>query len=32
MAAGAAMDEWGFEQLRFWLEHRVRLPVGPLSA
>jgi site-specific recombinase XerD len=24
------MDEWGFEQLRFWLEHRVELPVGPL--
>ena len=26
----AGMDEWGFEQLRFWLEHRVKLPVGPL--
>ena len=26
----ARMDEWGFEQLRFWLEHRVELPVGPL--
>ena len=26
----AGMDDWGFEQLRFWLEHRVQLPVGPL--
>jgi integrase len=24
------MDEWGFEQLASWLEHRVGLPVGPL--
>jgi site-specific recombinase XerD len=23
----AGMDEWGFEQLRCWLEHRVQLPV-----
>jgi site-specific recombinase XerD len=22
------MDEWRFEQLRCWLEHRVQLPVG----
>jgi hypothetical protein len=26
----AGMDEWGFEQLGCWLEHRVELPVGPL--
>lgn len=26
----AEMDEWGFEQMRLWLEHRVQLPVGPL--
>jgi site-specific recombinase XerD len=24
------MDEWGWQQLRPWLEHRVGLPVGPL--
>jgi site-specific recombinase XerD len=24
------MDEWGWHQLRPWLEHRVGLPVGPL--
>lgn len=24
------MDEWGFEHLNLWLEHRRRLPVGPL--
>jgi site-specific recombinase XerD len=24
------MDEWGWEQLRPWLEHRVTLAVGPL--
>jgi len=24
------MDEWGWAQLRPWLEHRVALPVGPL--
>ena len=24
------MDDWGFEQLRAWLECRVELPVGPL--
>ena len=24
------MDAWGWEQLRPWLEHRRRLPVGPL--
>jgi site-specific recombinase XerD len=24
------MDEWGWEQLRPWLERRVELPVGPL--
>src|ERR1035441_1534900 len=24
------MDDWGFEQLRAWLESRVELPVGPL--
>lgn len=24
------MDDWGWEQLRPWLEHRVALPVGPL--
>jgi site-specific recombinase XerD len=23
-------DDWGFEHLNRWLEHRVRLPVGPL--
>lgn len=26
----AGMDDWGFEQLHTWLEHRVELPVGPL--
>jgi site-specific recombinase XerD len=26
----AGMDDWGFEQLRAWLECRVELPVGPL--
>ena len=26
----AGMDEWGFEQVNLWLEHRRRLPVGPL--
>ena len=26
----AGMDEWGWEQLRPWLEHRLTLPVGPL--
>jgi integrase len=25
-----AMDEWGWEQLRPWLDARARLPVGPL--
>ncbi len=24
------MDEWGWQQLRPWLENRVELPVGPL--
>jgi site-specific recombinase XerD len=24
------MDEWGWQQLRAWLEHRAELPVGPL--
>ena len=24
------MDDWGFEHLDAWLEHRVRMPVGPL--
>lgn len=24
------MDDWGWQQLRPWLEHRVELPVGPL--
>jgi len=24
------MDEWGFEHLGIWLEHRVQLPIGPL--
>ena len=24
------MDDWGFEHLNRWLEHRVLLPVGPL--
>ena len=24
------MDEWGFEQLRPWLEERAKLPVGPV--
>jgi site-specific recombinase XerD len=24
------MDDWGFEHLNRWLEHRVELPVGPL--
>jgi integrase len=27
-----AMDEWGWEQLRLWLDARARLPVGPLFA
>jgi site-specific recombinase XerD len=26
------MDDWGVEHLNRWLEHRVRLPVGPLFA
>src|SRR5215211_4298076 len=26
----AGMDEWGWQQLRPWLEHRAGLPVGPL--
>jgi site-specific recombinase XerD len=26
----AGMDAWGFEHVSAWLEHRVRLPVGPL--
>jgi site-specific recombinase XerD len=26
----AGMDDWGFEQLAYWLAHRVELPVGPL--
>jgi integrase len=26
------MDEWGWRQLRPWPEHRVGLPVGPVSA
>jgi site-specific recombinase XerD len=26
----AGMDDWGFEHLDRWLEHRVALPVGPL--
>ena len=24
------MDDWGFEHLDAWLEHRVQMPVGPL--
>ena len=24
------MDEWGWEQLRPWMERRLELPVGPL--
>ncbi|MGH9380518.1 MAG: tyrosine-type recombinase/integrase [Thermoanaerobaculia bacterium] len=24
------MDEWGWQQLRPWLEHRLELPIGPL--
>ncbi len=24
------MDDWGWEQLRPWLDERVKLPVGPL--
>jgi integrase/recombinase XerD len=24
------MDDWGFEHLSRWLEHRIQLPVGPL--
>jgi len=24
------MDDWGWEQLRLWLDERVKLPVGPL--
>jgi integrase len=24
------MDEWGWEQLRPWLEHRARMPIGAL--
>ena len=24
------MDDWGWQQLRPWIEHRVALPVGPL--
>jgi site-specific recombinase XerD len=26
----AGMDDWGFEHLEAWIEHRVKLPVGPL--
>lgn len=26
----AGMDDWGFEQLCAWLQHRILLPVGPL--
>jgi integrase len=26
----AGMDDWGWEQLRPWLAHRARMPVGPL--
>jgi site-specific recombinase XerD len=26
----AGMDDWAFEHLRAWVDHRVRLPVGPL--
>jgi site-specific recombinase XerD len=26
----AGMDDWGFEHLDAWLEHRVQMPVGPL--
>jgi site-specific recombinase XerD len=26
------MDEWGWEQLRPWLEHRTSLPIGALFA
>jgi len=26
----AGMDDWGFEHLDAWLDHRVQMPVGPL--
>jgi integrase len=26
----SGMDDWGFEHLGAWLEHRVHMPVGPL--
>jgi site-specific recombinase XerD len=26
----SGMDDWGWEQLRRWVEHRARMPVGPL--
>ena len=26
------MDEWGWQQLRPWLEHRSAMPIGALSA
>jgi site-specific recombinase XerD len=26
----SGMDDWGWEQLRPWVEHRARMPVGPL--
>jgi site-specific recombinase XerD len=26
----SGMDDWGFDHLDRWLEHRVQLPVGPL--
>jgi site-specific recombinase XerD len=26
----AGMDDWGFEHLQHWLDHRIALPVGPL--
>jgi site-specific recombinase XerD len=26
----SGMDDWGWEHLRPWLEHRARMPVGPL--
>ena len=24
------MDDWGWEQLRPWVEHRAEMPIGPL--
>ncbi len=24
------MDDWGWEHLRLWLAHRIKLPIGPL--